>query len=216
MKIKYFCFIILTIGLNSCSKVSQEQDSVFSELRNNLSRFDKRTVLTKYKEYSPELKSMIWKDKIQSVINLSPNLEKNQIISLKKLLFLVNESFFTQSFEQLVSSNIEVAYWIQNDSKLFSMDEGISIFGTIGNYSYIRQPANAMRFNNNFINNIRDKTSSFIPPTEPCYCSCICRWNCSGNEWICVESSQGCAHTGSDCGWFWLQPCTGLCESNTQ
>ena len=122
MKIKYFWLIAIIIAFNSCSKVSQEE-SIFTELRKNLSQFDKRTVLIKYKEYSPELKSMIWKDKIQSVINISPNLEPDQVASLKKLLFLVNESFFTQSLVQLMSSNIEVASWIQNDSKLFSMDE---------------------------------------------------------------------------------------------
>ncbi len=123
MKIKYFWLIAIIIASNSCSKVSQEEESIFTELRKNLSQFDKRTVLIKYKEYSPELKSMIWKDKIQSVINISPNLEPDQVASLKKLLFLVNESFFTQSLVQLMSSNIEVASWIQNDSKLFSMDE---------------------------------------------------------------------------------------------
>ena len=110
-------------ALQAKEKVSQEEESIFTELRKNLSQFDKRTVLIKYKEYSPELKSMIWKDKIQSVINISPNLEPDQVASLKKLLFLVNESFFTQSLVQLMSSNIEVASWIQNDSKLFSMDE---------------------------------------------------------------------------------------------
>ncbi len=216
MKIKYFWLIAIIIASNSCSKVSQEEESIFTELRKNLSQFDKRTVLIKYKEYSPELKSMIWKDKIQSVINISPNLEPSQVASLKKLLFLVNESFFTQSLVQLMSSNIEVASWIQNDSKLFSMDEGLSIFGTIENYTYVRQPLNAVRFDNNFINNDTEKYSSFIPPTSPCYCSCICRWNCPGDEVMCVESSQGCAVTGSGCGWFWVQACYGLCESNTQ
>ena len=73
-----------------------------------------------------------------------------------------------------------------------------------------------MRFDNNFINNDTEKYSSFIPPTSPCYCSCICRWNCPGDEVMCVESSQGCAVTGSGCGWFWVQACRGLCESNTQ
>lgn len=56
MKIKYFWLIAIIIASNSCSKVSQEEESIFTELRKNLSQFDKRTVLKSIKNIALNLR----------------------------------------------------------------------------------------------------------------------------------------------------------------
>lgn len=217
--ILFFVSIIFT----NCTKISNQELSLFTTLRSNLSGMEKGDLLSKYKAYSSELKSSLWKDKIQYVINNSTQLDHDQIIALNKVMVIINENLFTGDFQGLINSNNEVSSWIQNYSKLFSMDEGFSIFGSLENYKYSRQPSGAVRFDKNFTEDFGEKsassksklesrTNNFVPPT--CNCFCICRWNCPGDP-VCVDGSQGCAHQGG-CGWLFLQPCNGLCEDPNQ
>lgn len=136
-------------------------------------------------------------------------IKMNQITSFE---WTVEEKNYLKDIEEIIK-NINFDNGL-SDKDLVSLKElrdiGINEFGFtkrffVAAFGYL----NSINKEGFFITNKNGEPFIINPNEDP---DCNCRWGFGCLDGPCDQREDVCKKSDEDCGWFWTQPCLGICK----
>lgn len=179
---------LLFLILSLCLFFSSCQDDPDTLLVDEIMSLEGESQKLAYRMLSGNERQAVWDNHFESILE-SRNLNETQLSFILNLKSELQPEYFDNN---LLETNVELHSNFQklkNEAEqLFSVDELRNYFGSL--------------------NNIQELEEEIEPDERGCNCnknaSLFCPWTSTCEGITCNKSDSGC-------GWFWSDPCDGVC-----
>ncbi|WP_430410099.1 bacteriocin fulvocin C-related protein [Kordia sp.] len=202
-----FVLQFLLLGCNQeevCYSCDESVDAFVKENLKAIQQMDRAEIITysneqqraMYRSLTSDRKKEIWKDKFAQINSL--DLNEGERALLKKFEDFVNKSDFSVSITQKEKKYLNGL-----------RDEGIQEFNwsqrfVVSAFGYLED----IDKNGISTQNTNMAEDAFDPGKQDCDCD----WGFGCLDGPCDKRKDACDVTKDNCGWFFKEPCIGLCR----
>ncbi|WP_046758126.1 bacteriocin fulvocin C-related protein [Kordia jejudonensis] len=188
----------------ACYSCDERVDAFVKENLKAIQQMDRSEIITysneqqraMYRALSPDRKKEIWKDKFAQINSLDLSSGEREL--MQKFEEFVNQSDFssllTQKGKDYLNSLREEGMQRFNWSQRFV----VSAFGYLENVD-----------RNGIVTQGTNTAENAFDPGTP---KCDCDWGFGCLDGPCDKRKDACDVTLDNCGWFFREPCVGLCR----